>query len=249
MLKCCARTLLWVLAIPAFLSSQSGRPYLQRLAGIASEDGVVALDGNTVSAFSTGNVRLQDVKSLQWRLAGKKDGAVSMKVDESGPREPETPLSISAAHSLALCDRLNQVDTSAIDHSLRLSLPAGAKVKSLVHLRDDLSLVVYSVSDRTVTYDIRVGVVRRDPPTKYSLIATDLVTDSGNFCGIQQGDGAVFFVFANEPSGSSDFSSVYAYSAGGRSTDGDNEESDRPNSRAAVSLMVPISLRPVPAQK
>ena len=219
MFKCCVRTLLWILAIPALLSPQTARPHLQRVAGIASEDGVVALNGNTVSSFSTDNVRLQDVKSLQWRLADKKNGAVSIRVDENGSRELETPLSISAAHSFALCDRLNQIDVSTADRNLRLAMPAGAKVKSLVPVNDNLSLVLYSDTGRTVTYDIRVGVIRRDASGAYSLMANDLATDSGNLCGVQQGDGNVFFIFADEPSGSSDFSSVYAYSVNSGSPD------------------------------
>jgi hypothetical protein len=216
--------LLWVLVVPALLSPQAERPqspqaerpHLKRLMGLASEYGVVALDGNTVSAFSTENIRMQDA-SLQWRLADKKEDSVTIRVEAKGSNVLETPLHISAAHSFALCDRLNQIDERSSDHSLSLALPKGTKVKSLVRIGDELSLVVYSVSDNTVRYDIRVGLVRRESSGAYSLVDGDLATDSGNFCGVQQGDGDLVFVFADEPSGSSDFSAVYAYSVNGAS--------------------------------
>lgn len=203
--------LLGVLLIPALLSGQTTRPHLHRLFGIASEDGIIAIEGNTVSVFSSENVRLQNEKSLNWQLANTKNGAISIQATSKGWRETGVPLPISSAHGFALCDRLNQVDLSSLVRNLRLALPKGAKVKSFIRIDENVNLIIYSVSANQVRYDVRVGLVEHEASGAYSLTANDLATDAGNFCGIQQGEGDLFFVFADEPSGSSDFSSVYAY--------------------------------------
>ncbi len=134
-----------------------------------------------------------------------------MRVEGADWRELPTPLPISSAHTFALCDPLNQVDVGSLDHNVHSALPRESKVKSLISLHDDLRLVVYSGSRKTVRYDIWVGVLQRKASGGYSLVAKDLATDVGNFCGVQRGDSGAFFVFADEPSGSSDFSAVYAY--------------------------------------
>jgi hypothetical protein len=205
-----------LVAVSSALAAQATQTRLQKLVGIAAEDGIVALDGNKLSVFSTANIRIQDPTSLQWKLAEKKSGAVSVGVDGTRWQELPSPLPISTAYSFAFCDPLNQVDVRASNNRIRSVLPAGAKVKSLVRVSDDLSLVVYSTSTNTVRYDVRVGVVQNRASNGYSLINDDLATDAGNFCGVQQANGDVFLVFADEPSGSSDFSAVYIYALVGR---------------------------------
>lgn len=208
--------LMLLVAVSSALAAQATQTRLQKLVGIAAEDGIVALDGNKLSVFSRANIQIQDPTSLQWKLAEKKSGAVSVGVDGTRWQELPSPLPISTAYGFAFCDPLNQVDVRASDNRIRSVLPAGAKVKSLVRVSDDLSLVVYSTSTNTVRYDVRVGVVQNRVSSGYSLINDDLATDAGNFCGVQQGNGDVFLVFADEPSGSSDFSAVYIYALVGR---------------------------------
>ena len=208
--------LLTFAALASILAAQQAQTRLQRLVGIAAEDGIVALDGNKLSVFSTGNIRVQDATSLQWKLADKKSDAMSIKVEGAHWQEVTPHLSVSAAYGFALCDPLNQVDLRSTNEKIRSVLPAGAKVKSVVRVSDDLSLVVYSVSGNTVSYDIRVGIVANKVPGGYALVSNETATDAGNYCGVQQGNRGVFFLFANEPSGSSDFSSVYVYSIVGK---------------------------------
>lgn len=214
------RRIVWKLlsfaALTSVLAAQQTQTRLQRLVGIAAEDGIVALDGNRLSVFSTGNIRVQDATSLHWKLADKKSGAMSIRVEGTHWQELMTPLSVSTAYGFAFCDPLNQVDLRSTNEKVRSVLPAGAKVKSLVRVNDDLNLVVYSLSGNTVHYDVRVGIVANKASGGYSLINDEIATDSGNFCGVQQGNGGVFFLFADEPSGSSDFSSVYVYSIVGK---------------------------------
>jgi hypothetical protein len=202
---------LLIVAISTTLVAQATQTRIQKIVGIAAEDGIVALDGDKLSVYSNANIRIQDSTSLQWKLEEKKSGAVSVKVDGTRWKELLNPLPISTAYGFALCDPLNQIDVRTTDNRVRSALPAGAKIKSLVHARDSLSLVVYSMSNNTVRYDVRIGVMQNEATGGYSLINDDLATDAGIFCGVQQGNGDLFFVFADEPSGSSDFSAVYVY--------------------------------------
>jgi len=208
---------MFFIVVSVFLAAQPVQPHLKRLVGIAAEDGVVAIDGNMVSVFSVGNIRVQDAEQLQWKLAHKKGGAVSFRAEGTGWYEQRSALPISTAHSFAFCDPLNQVDLGSVNENLRSALPAEARVKSLIRVRSDLNLVVYSVSRKTVSYDVRVGLVQSKVAGGYSLVVDDLATDSGNFCGVQQGEEGLVFVFVDEPAGSSDFSAVYAYTIDGRS--------------------------------
>lgn len=211
-----AQCLLLILALYSSPAPQIVRPQLKKIVGLAAEDGVVAIRGNTLSVFSTGNIRVQDQTNQQWKMADKKADAVSVRVSDTRWRQLPNPLPISTAFGFAFCDPLNQVDIQATDSIVQSVLPPGAKVKSLVHVSDGLTVVVYAASNNTVRYDIRVALLKNEKTGGYSLLEDDLATDAGNFCGVHRGDGKVFFVFADEPSGSSDFSAVYVYGIASR---------------------------------
>jgi len=87
MLKYCGCTLIWLVVISVLLPAQTSYLHLKRVIGVASENGTVAVDGSTVSSFSSANIRLQDVDSLQWKLAAKRDDAVSVIVEGARWRE------------------------------------------------------------------------------------------------------------------------------------------------------------------
>src|SRR5271157_3491553 len=104
------------LRVAKSLAAQTTQTRLQKLVGIAAEDGIVALDGNKLSVFSRANIQIQDPTSLQWKLAEKKSGAVSVGVDGTRWQELPSPLPISTAYGFAFCDPLNQVDLRASDN-------------------------------------------------------------------------------------------------------------------------------------
>jgi hypothetical protein len=179
--------------------------------GISAENGIFALSGQILSAFSSGDILLWSPENPQGNLTKKKFGVVSLRVHDLEWEQIRNPLPMTSAHGLALCDHLNQIDIHSTDSKVQSVLPAGARVKSLLFVSDDLTLVVYSVSGKPVTYDIRVGLLEHKGAGEYSLLDDDLATDAGNFCGVQTGQGNHFFVFADEPAGSSDSSAVFVY--------------------------------------
>jgi hypothetical protein len=211
--------LLSLLAVHFVLAPQPAHPRLRKLVGVAGENGVVALNGNKLSLFSPANIRIQDPTSPQWRLADTKSGAVSIRAHGAHWQELPTPLPVSAAYSFAFCDPLNQVNLRSTDVGVRSVLPASARVKSIIRVSDDLNFVIYSASANTVTYDVRVGLVENKKTGGYSLLDDQTATDAGTFCGVQRGNEGIFFVFGDEPSGSSDFSAVYVYTIVGSNQD------------------------------
>lgn len=199
-----------VLGLTSCLMGQASGPHLKRILGLSAESGAIALSGRTLSAFSAGDIWIQDPANLRWKLASAESGVWTVSVTRSGWRVLGRALPLSFAHGFAFCDRLNQVDVRSTSAAAS-AVPPGARVKAVTHLASGMDLVVYSESGEPVRYDIRVGLVQEAAPGRFSLLQDDLSTRSGSFCGVESGGGGVFFVFADEPTGSSDYSAVYAY--------------------------------------
>jgi len=186
------------------------KPDLQRVCGLAGENGVIALQGDTISMFSDENIRVQEATGGDWKLQTKNSGGVSLRIAGSHWKRVQNHLPVSAAHGPLFCDRLNQVDISSTDSKLSRALPKGAKVKVVSH-RDNSFLVVYSTSGAAVRYDVRVALLEPSSSGDYLLIQTDTATEDGSFCGMQSLDDGHYIILADEPSGSSDFLAVYVY--------------------------------------
>ncbi len=198
------------------LHAQVAGVRLQKLLGISAENGSVAIDHNTLSVFASGNLRTQDPATGKWTFQWKKPQTITIKVDGTRWQELPGPLPGAGGAEFALCDPLNQIDQSPGYPRLRSALRSGAKIKSLVLINAELTLVVYSITNDSVRYDVRVALIREDLKGGYSLIDDDLATDVGNFCGVRQSGSGVLYVLADEPAGSSDSSAVYVYALAAR---------------------------------
>jgi hypothetical protein len=204
-------TVLLVAAACACLDAQDPEIRLQKLLGISAENGIVAVDHSTLSVFASGNLRIQEPATREWTFLSQKPATITIKVDGTRWQELPNPLPGAAAESFALCDPLNQIDQSSSAPQLRSVLRSGAKIKSVVFIDPELTVVVYSTSRDRVTYDVRVALVRGGLKRGYSLVDDDVATEVGTFCGVQQSTPGVLYVFADEVAGSSDSSVVYVY--------------------------------------
>jgi hypothetical protein len=186
------------------------KPDLRKVVGLAGENGIAALQGDTISMFSEGNIWLEDPNGNGGRLEVKNSGAVSLRIRGTEWKRAESNLDISAAYGPAFCDPLNQVDIASTLGKLPLALPKGARVK-LAQASHGLTLVVYSISASTVRYDIRIALLQPTNSGNYLLIKADTVTEAGSVCGLQAVGGDRYVVLTDEPSGSSDFLALYVY--------------------------------------
>ena len=189
---------------------ETGKPDLRRVVGLAGENGIVAFRGDTISIFSDKNIHLQNVNGDGWKMQEKISGAVSLQIKTLQWKRVEQNLDVSAAYGPALCDPLNQVDIASTLGRLPLALPKGAKVKAIRKF-GGLAIAVYSISGSTVTYDVRLALLQLTTSGDYLLIKSDIATEAGTYCGMQETDSHHIFLLADEPSGSSDFLAVYVY--------------------------------------
>lgn len=183
---------------------------LHKVLGLWGEFGIVAVQGNTISMFSPETISTEDAGRSGQRMERAPHGAFSVEITDGKWKKVLTHLPLSAAHRPALCDRLNQIDLASIDTDFARALPAGARIKSLQEL-DSLALAVYTLSDRPVEYDVRIGLLQRAADSNYLLLETELVSEDGNFCGIQPAGKGNYLLFTVEPAASSDFLGVYVY--------------------------------------
>lgn len=212
----------WTLSIPLYLSllaaSTDGRtaqPEMRRLGGLRAEHGMIAVNGRTLSAFSTSDIYLESPATRRWVPAEKIRDAVSIQFGRREWHRLEVALPVSAGRAFEFCDRLNQIDIGSTNRGVQAALPAGAKLKGIAKVSGSLWLAIFSTSADAVRYDVRIALVRADERGGHVVLQSDTATENGNLCGIQRGPGGLVFLFADEPSGSSDFAAVYAYSMTG----------------------------------
>jgi hypothetical protein len=200
-----------LLALSSTLVAQSAQPHLRKLLGISAENGLFAIDGHVLTAFSHGDIFLQYPPSRLGQMVDKTSDSVTIEFEQSQWRRIAKPLPLSSASDFVLCDRLNQIDIDSIDPSVPPALPTGARVKSIVEFDKGPTVVVYSTSSKAVTYDVRVALLQKKTTGGYSLVDDDLASDYGCYCGVQVEGGRLLLVFTNEPAGSSDYVAAYAY--------------------------------------
>jgi hypothetical protein len=183
---------------------------LHRVGGLGGENGMVALQGDTISMFTAGDIRLEDGTGSGWTTPQKTSDGVTLKIKGSGWERVGKNLDRSIAYRPGLCDPFDQIDLPPMHGRLRSVLPKGAKVK-LVQESQDYSFVVFSTSTGMGFYEVRVALLRPTGDGGYQLISTDAATESGIFCGMQGVDHDHSVVFTDEPSGSSDYLGAYVY--------------------------------------
>ena len=208
-------------AVPLVLPGQGAQPQLKELVGISAEHGFFALDGDTLSAFSDRDIWLEDPTSPHHNRdlvrtqppEGKRFGVFTVRVRDLQWHQIDSPLPLSEARDFALCDPLDQIDIRSTDDRGQSVLPTGVKIKKVVEVKEDLTLVVYSTPSDTSTlgYAVRVGLVGKRKSGMYSLLQDELATDPAKFCGVQSGRANLFFVFADESAASSNYRAVYIY--------------------------------------
>jgi hypothetical protein len=190
--------------------SQGTKFELRKIVGLSVEDGDVALQGDTISVFSKGDIVIRDQTGNNWVTQEKISDGVSVRIKGSEWERAAKNLDLSIAHRPGLCDPFDQIDLPPKQGKLRSALPTGAKVK-LVQEFQDYSFVVFSTSTGQQFYQVRVALLQPAPDHGYRLIKTDTATETGIFCGMQGVDHDHGVVFTDEPAGSSDFLGVYVY--------------------------------------
>lgn len=179
-----------------------------------AEHGTIAVDGRTLSAFSNRDIYLENPTTRKWVPAEKTRDAVSIRFGRREWRRQAVALPISASRSFEFCDSLNQIDIGSANTGVKAALPPEARLKSFAKVSDTLWIAIFSTSADAVRYDVRIALVRAEKSGEHVVLQSDTATKSGNYCGIQRRPDGLVFVFADEPSGSSDFAAVYAYSIG-----------------------------------
>jgi len=164
-----------------------------------------------ISIFSDQSVWLEDANEGRGKLQQRISGAVSVSIKGSRWERVSRNLDASEAYVPALCDPLNQLDVGSTHSKLASALPKGARLKA-VREAHGWAITVYSTSADPVRYDVQVALLRAAKSEDYSLIQTDTATRWGTFCGVQDVDANHYYVFTDEPSGSSDFLGLYVYS-------------------------------------
>ena len=206
---------LYLLLLVAAADGRTAQPKLQRLGGLRAEHGMIAVDGRTLSAFSPLDIYLENPATRRWMPAEKIRDAVSIQCGRREWHRQKGALPVSAGRAFEFCDRLNQIDIGSTNSGVQAALPVGARLKSIAVVSDNLWMAIFSTSADAVRYDVRIALVRADKRGGHSVLQSDTATESGNYCGLLRGPDGLIFLFADEPSGSSDFAAVYAYSITG----------------------------------
>jgi hypothetical protein len=189
-------------------SSQDSKLDLRKVVGLAAENGTVAIQKDVISIFSQGNIRLEGPSG--WTVQRQNAGVISLRISGLSWERENNGLNPSMAHGPLLCDPLNQINIASTLGPLPLALPDGARVKSVLEF-PNFSIVVYAISASTVRYDVRIALLQHIGVDHYVLVKAETPSENGTFCGIQNLGQNHFLLFADEPSGSSDFLALYLY--------------------------------------
>lgn len=198
----------------AAFSNVQFKPGLRLIVGITGEDGVVALQDGKISMFSSKNIGIIGADSRKVKFLENAEGVVSLGFKDSGWKQMDSHLELSAASAPMLCDRLNQINICSIEKMVSKVLPKGSRIKA-VKSTGGYFYVVYSASKNTVKYDIHIAMLGPRSGGGFKLIKNDLVTEAGAFCGMRDAGDNLLYLIVDEPSGSSDRLAVYVYSLAG----------------------------------
>jgi hypothetical protein len=193
------------------LSGQAPDVHLRSIGAVAGEHGLVAVRGNTVSMFSDGNIRTRDGAQSNWKLQAHVESGILAEVSDGGIKIRESELGLDSAFAPAACDPLNQIDLRSTQPELASALPAKAKIKKLLRINPDTTLVVFSPSSARSRYQVDVAVMRQSSTGSIRKVSETVVSTSGNFCGVLHLEKGTYVIFADEPSASSDFLAAYIY--------------------------------------
>ncbi len=199
-----------VLGLSCIVQAQTAAKALTVIGGISAENGEFSFVGSQVTAFS-------DKDIAYWHGAdGKRDfvategGAFPVDVRSSGLVNIKAAVSSAAAHEFPLCDSFDQI-SRWIDDDIRNALPKDAKIKSRTEFVDGSVLVAYS-KPGTDHYLLLLSLFESPAANHYKLVATEAVTEYGEYCGVLMLTSNISAVLVDEPAGSSDFSAVYFFS-------------------------------------
>lgn len=205
-----------ILLIALILSARSvcvtgTKPKLQRVLGLSGENGTVAIGDGRISIYSEGSIYVEQPRDRQ-RVLMNNRSVISYVFRDGQWQSTDDHVPEVYAHIPTLCDPYNQINIGIALTKLAAALPTASKVKSFGYLKDKLALASYSDSDEKVTYNIRVALLSESDGGSFTALDTDSVTQYGTFCGSEvDPKRQLYFVFADEPAGSSDYTAVYCY--------------------------------------
>jgi hypothetical protein len=205
--------LIVALCLRAFVGSaqEPHPPRIQVVIGITGENGVVALKDGAISMYSRKSLAIISGGEKRARQAQSNDGVVSLVLNRSRWEQSQEHLGTSAAFTPGLCDRLNQINLASIHSQVSKALPNGAMIKA-VYEEGGMAVAVYSTSASAVRYKIYIGLLKRGKNQAYSLINSELVSEAGNLCGVQESGDNQYIILVDEPAGSSDYLTAYVCS-------------------------------------
>ncbi|MGB0065655.1 MAG: hypothetical protein WBP85_14530 [Terracidiphilus sp.] len=210
-MKTLAVAALFVVLLAAWtLGAQTPKPNeLVRIGSISAENGDFSILDNLITAYSDRDI------SVEYGTGDKRDflttegGAVSFRVKGEIMQSAAENAPEGAAESFAFCDADDQVSIP-VEGAIRAMLPKGAKVKETEDLDDGRLLIAYSTPG-IEHYKLFLALLKGKPGTRYRVVGSGFVSEYGFYCGQLAITKNIRAVLVNEPSGSSDSSSVYLF--------------------------------------
>ena len=197
------------IAAPAQITQATQSKALTAIGGISAENGEFSFEGNQVTAFSDKDISFWQGANGKREFVATVGGAFPVEVRSSQLVNIRANVSSTAAHEFPLCDSSDQI-SRWIESDIRDALPKDSKIKTRAEFIDGRGLVAYS-KPGTDHYLLMLSLFESTPENHYRLVATESVTEFGEYCGMLVLSSTVSAVLVDEPGGSSDSNAVYFF--------------------------------------